>query len=550
MKSISKRINGCFSFFTWILLAAATPGELSAKMSKPPLAPGDVAVLSPVMRSELAGLQYLLNPLQIRQFLHLPSDSLRAEWIKVFWKASDPTPATPKNEMKREHTVRVRLAGQFFKIDRWPGWDKRGEIFIRYGPPSFRGKVWGEVTHRRIYPPREIWFYKDLDMLLSFENFNLRGEFILAIDPLGPAEKISPGMVEFLLYDTTQDLSSRFSLEAFEPGRGEIIKDSIVDQSPKLPENIDALMDPDSKEMTPKETAIIFQKDKLREKAENFETTLDRTPSAYPFNFSKNKSMPFFFDINQFKTGSGLNRVEIHIELAYKSPAADGEVRPKVKLTAVVLNDKFNGIERQEKSILVGFDKTAEPPTKLIPLQFVFSLPKGYYRIDLAASEEATQRSSSYRTTLSVEEFTDVLSVSDIIFARSIKPTTRLTSFTRGPLEIIPHPLHAYKKGFVIPIYFEIYNLRLDWKGTSAYTIEYKIAPKTFKKYQFWDRYKNIKPVVSSSFTGSGSTKDEPHHLSIRTDNFAKGSFDLFITVKDENAQMAAFRKTSFSILD
>ena len=46
-------------------------------------------------------------------------------------------------------------------------------------------------------------------MLISFENFALKGEYIYSIDPLGAAEKLSPEFAEFLLYDTQNDMVIR-----------------------------------------------------------------------------------------------------------------------------------------------------------------------------------------------------------------------------------------------------------------------------------------------------------------------------------------------------
>jgi len=112
--------------------------------------------LSPEMQLEIGALQYFLNPYQLNQFFSLPGDSLRREWIEEYWRALDPTPTTDKNEMMIEHYVRVRLAREFFSSDQWPGWDKRGEVFIRYGAPNYRTRIHSEVTARKVHPPGRV----------------------------------------------------------------------------------------------------------------------------------------------------------------------------------------------------------------------------------------------------------------------------------------------------------------------------------------------------------------------------------------------------------
>jgi GWxTD domain-containing protein len=507
----------------------------------------DLGKLSPAMQDELAGLQYLMNPYQIKQFLSLPDDSARVNWLESFWKWHDPTPDLSKNPMKREHYIRVRLARQFFKSNEWPGWDRRGEVFIRYGPPDYRGKIWGEVTHKKMYPPSEIWFYKKLDMLVSFQNFGLHGEYIYSLNPLGAAQDLSPEMVDFLIYDTSQSLSSKIPTDLLENyAAGELTEGSNPNVAPNLPESIDAIMDPDRKEMEVQDISSIFQMDKIKKAANNFEVALKNTPVSYPFNFT-NKPLHFYFDISQFKAGSELNRVEVHFEVPVGGKGQAGS--REYDATAEIWDARFNEVARANRPTSLELSPGLQEKVRLFPTQLVFSLKKGYYRMAVGVREEGTNVFSSYKTTLSVEDFTGALAISDIIFASKIGSAVEPSLFTHGPLEIIPHPLHAYKRAFSIPIYFEIYNLRLDEGGTSSYTVEYKIIPHSAHKEHFWDRYEKTIPVVSSRFSGSGMSRDETQHLLIRTENFDQGSYDLMVTVKDEHAQAVSYRKASFSIV-
>ncbi|MBI4721183.1 MAG: GWxTD domain-containing protein [Chitinivibrionia bacterium] len=504
--------------------------------------------LSPSMRQEIAGLQYLLNKYQIRQFLSLASDSLRSDWLRMFWKSQDPTPSTAANEKRMEHSVRTRLARQYFAKDAWPGWDKRGEVFIRYGPPDFREKVWGEITNRRMFPPGEIWFYKLMNMLVSFQNFGLKGEYIYSLDPLGADQNLSPDMVEFLLYDTEHSLSSHIPQDLLELYDRDLVPgDERIDRAPQLPENIDAIMNPDQQNFEVSTASEVFQRDKMHEAANNFETALKETPVNYPFNFTA-IPLPFFFDIDQFKAGNGLNRIEIHVEIPAGTENARGATA--FETVAVVWDAEYHEIARSERTLSFEPAPGEQKKTHLLPAQHVFTMERGYYRASISARERGTERATDYRTAVSVEDLYGSLAVSGILFAQRITEARTPTAFTRGPLEIIPHPIHAYRKSFAIPVYFEIYNLRLNDRGSSSYAVEYKIVPHSAQKKHFWDQFENTVPAVSSRFVGSGRAADELQRISLKTDNLSKGSYDLLITVEDENARAVAFRKASFSIVE
>ncbi len=567
MQSIRSLIRST-GFILFLILVFPTEGDTKKSMYR--ITQQDLSKFSPAMRNELAGLQYVLNPYQVRQFISLENDSLREEWLNVFWKSQDPTPTTPYNEKRVEHNVRVRLARQFFRLAKWPGWDKRGEVFIRYGPPDYRGKIWGEVTAARVHPPGELWFYKRHSMLVSFQNFGLKGEYIYSINPMGSAQDVSPELIEFLVYDTDESLTSRIPQDLLEFYRStenqEATEDSrqrdvLLDPQPGsvdpfnrartrgVWESIDAFMGGLSP-AAPKDVSFVFQKDKIEEYANNFEKTLEEIPSSYPFNF-ENKPVPFYFSVDQFKAGEALNRVEVNIEVVVSSDEDSSAARDdKYTAEAVVWDSEYNEIDRVDRELVLRVETGTGQWERLIPTQLVFSLKEGYYRMGISVEASETKRSSAYRTTFSTERFVEKLAISDILFASRIAKLSEPSMWGRGALEIVPHPLHTYSKSFAIPVYFEVYNIGLDDRGVSSYTVEYKIIPHSNKKSHFWERFEKTPPVVSSSFRASGYSPYETHHLHLRTENLWEGSFDLLITVNDQINSATVYRKATFSILE
>lgn len=553
-----------------VFIAVAALPVLSAAKPEYKVKPEDLKSLSPVMQREIAGLQYLLNPYQLKQFFALNSDSLRAGWIEEYWKSRDPTPTTPKNEMRIEHDIRVKLAAQFFKNKNWPGWDKRGEVFIRYGPPNYRGKIHAEVTVRKVQPPGEIWFYTKHAMLVMFRDHSLTGNYIYAINPQGAAQDVSPELVEFLLYDADDSLEQQIPSNLLDFYRdAETDKDAEIDWTPlheqilgvqekkfvnprmrNVTERWDEIVDPDTPGMLPNNPSLIFQQDKLTKLANNFEAALEDTPDSYPFNFDP-RDYPFFFEVDQFKGGEAINRVEVNIEFPVQA-FEEGE-EPEARTytaTAVVLDARFNELHSQHTEIVLPPPSGPVETGRLLPVQLLFSLADDYYRLAVTVEEGETQRVSSYRSNLVFQDFGPDLALSDLVFARKIAQAEKQSPFNRGALEVVPHPLRSYKKSDAVPVYFEVYNLGMGSDGLTSYTVEYRIVPHSPEKKRFWERFQNEPPVVSSRFQASSYGSDDPLYVQVGTDNLWEGSFDFMVTIKDEITQSVAYRKATFRIVE
>ena len=63
----------------------------------------------------------------------------RQAFLEQFWSRRDPDILTNINERIIEHYRRVWYARTFFAENNYP-WDKRGEVYIRYGEPDFRSR--------------------------------------------------------------------------------------------------------------------------------------------------------------------------------------------------------------------------------------------------------------------------------------------------------------------------------------------------------------------------------------------------------------------------
>jgi GWxTD domain-containing protein len=89
-------------------------------------------------------------------------DESRERFLGIFWKRRDPTPTTPRNEFKVQFEERVDFAMTRFSVRAQPEpWDRRGEIYIRFGEPDERI----DSTFDAYY---EKWYYFNQNLKFMF----------------------------------------------------------------------------------------------------------------------------------------------------------------------------------------------------------------------------------------------------------------------------------------------------------------------------------------------------------------------------------------------
>ncbi len=528
----------------------------------------DLGRLEPRMQRQAASLQYLMNPYQLRQFFSLPSDSARREWITRFWASRDPTPTTPQNEMKAEHYLRADIAALEFPASAWPGWDRRGEVLIRYGFPDYRGKIEAEVTARKVHTPGELWYYRRHQMIIQFRDESLNGNYQYAITPFGDAQDMTIELAEFLIYDTDDSIQERVPPQYLDFYRDPELNETGVDWGLREPlfgmveperylrprmarttERMDELVDPDYARSLPDNPADVFRVDRAQKLASNFQGVLEDTPASYPFNFEK-KAFPFYFGVEQFRGGDGVNRVEVNLEFPLQPVEGGSPPARSYRADVVVMDENYRVVDRKKREIGVPSSQTRADETRLMPAQIVFTLPRSYYRVGVSMADLDANTTSAYRTNVSARDFDRELAISDILFAQSISPAESVSPFMRGALVVVPHPVRRYAVGSPMPVYFEIYNLGINRQGVSEYEVEYRVTPHAERKEGLLARFRGSETVFTSRFKASGYSTTEPLHITVKTENLKPGLYDFMVRVKDEHWQSEEYREAAFRIVE
>jgi GWxTD domain-containing protein len=135
-------------------------------------------LLDDTTRAAMDDLQFLMAPKEYSGYLKEPPDR-QAETLKLFWIKQDPDPTTEINERKLEHYARFVHVQLYFSLPgrHIDGWQtKRGEMYIRYGPPTSQEFSLGEGMTTA---PRWIWTYAQFKhpATFIFEDTFLNGNF-------------------------------------------------------------------------------------------------------------------------------------------------------------------------------------------------------------------------------------------------------------------------------------------------------------------------------------------------------------------------------------
>jgi GWxTD domain-containing protein len=91
-------------------------------------------------------MQYVLRPEELADLLSNTKPARCQAWIDAWWAARDPIPTDGTNQARDEHERRVLEAQAHFGRGKWPGWDDRGEVLIRYGEPASRMQSGADVV--------------------------------------------------------------------------------------------------------------------------------------------------------------------------------------------------------------------------------------------------------------------------------------------------------------------------------------------------------------------------------------------------------------------
>ncbi|MSS72352.1 MAG: GWxTD domain-containing protein [Candidatus Latescibacteria bacterium] len=513
----------------------------------------------------------------------------RKALARRFWTERDPDFTTPANERLLEHYRRVWYARTYFSKRRFP-WDRRGDVYVRYGPPDHRSRSGApsppvttsvnavkERAYNRIYDDmrallamgggkESLSFDRESNPgtdtgVLWFEGVTggLTGSLTGPVFPVRSYAPDAPGGV-YLPIGSTDFSIVPWESWVYADVDGGIVIDftdevgrGAFDYAP-VPE---LGKTPGLRHQNSAGTDAIRALAGLARQAPN--VVMRKAVSVVPERYAppaEDRSLDFYFDHATFRGEGGASRLEVYYgiptsETAYSPEEGRSDLRATCR---IALAGKGGGAVYRSETELVyreAGDRTRS--AGVIPHIARLEAPPGDYRLDVRVENRLNGRVGSYRKRLTVESYpAGPLRLSDVQLAWKVSEGQGESRFARQGLQVIPMPTRLYGKGQPVVVYYEIYNLARDESGRASYTVEHTIrsgnAPGIISQMVRSFQGKKGDQEVSVTQERLGLRETETQHLELDLKGVAPGRVTVKVVVTDLIGNQTSSKEAVFQV--
>ncbi|MBK36506.1 MAG: hypothetical protein CME26_13390 [Gemmatimonadetes bacterium] len=546
----------------------------------------EILTLDEEARMRVEDISLLAGPDEVTTYNALDEED-RPAFVRAFWQKRDPTPATPGNERLVEHYRRVVYALRHYSND-GVKWDRRGDVYIRYGEPAHVGKS----GDKRFETDKHVVRVKDrLQNTLSPEarqeiieragryrtstrDTEIIGEYGQKVDGSDFESidfEMNPNRAYFISDQDEDPQYVRGTEEATYRSRS---RDFLIRGIPLFP--IDSTTPweywiyPDvaggievvftsmaNEQFYDYPDLTIGRKisdfNQLTWNERRPEIVVARAASAQPDRYRPpGKTLEFHFTTADFRGTPDRSRLEVYLGVPLQEVMAGGG--ETFERGVALFDSTWTPIYR--RVVPLGFevaDLDVEAGTLAID-ELALQVPPGKYYLGLQINHPQTHRQSGYTQELVVEAYDQPeLSMSDIELAGHVEQDS--TVVTKGGLRVVSLPSRTFKLGQPVIVYYEVYALQPDEFGQTNYRVDYRISAKEGKLsgirvLRALGRLLGIveKSVVTISYERSGTEPDEHNYLEIDPGESKEGRYELTVTVTDLNSEQTSAKDVIFLI--
>ncbi len=508
------------------------------------------SLLDPDEKEVYRDLAHVAPPDELTSWKEAGGKERDARW-HAFWNARDSNPATVTNERLVVHYRRVTYARYHFSQGQHP-YDRRGEIYVRYGEPeNRRGDVF--IADRNAYQRPTISDEPAVDAIRVQNNrsrYQLRVDrgYLTIVPPEGVSEEeadanggvLADGIVassaDLALQRERKELGAGYATESWVYARYGL-ELFFVDQF-----GGGRFDYPWGNLLTNQQEMVRQERFSPRRLAEEL---IAESPAEYLHDFGGDL-LEYAFDAVTFRTDNGATE----LDLSYSIPVwqfgevSDGRGNSTRLEHLVTLRDSTMTPEFTHEFGFGPFDRPkrmmaesqVKVPVYTLPARVV--APPGNFTLAVQVRDEASQRIGVYRKPVTLSDYSgEELLISDLKLATLIARSGVQGPFVRKGLNITPNPGRIYIRGSPVYVYYELYNLGLDEEKKSAYEILYEIRPVERNEPSGWSaRRRRDMQTVMMTFAGEGFSTEDHEYTSLDTGDLPAGEYVLTVTLTDLHA--------------
>ncbi len=526
---------------------------------------------------------------ELQAYEALPSE-MRPAFERAFWQKRDPTPVTSGNERLVEHYRRVLHAMTHFSEGQKP-WDKRGEIYIRYGPPAHISKK-GDVRYET--DPAVV---KVKDRLLMGIPADGRKEIVARMSRLRTSTQdvIYQGedagdlvvsdfeSIDFELNPNRQFFGGgedrndgKYYDDAQDSHRDRQGTDNIrgyplfpVDGTtrweywiyPNVAGGIEVVFTaldargnfgfpdmPQGRALSNNNQGIWTSRRPDRVVA----AAIHKQSEIYR---SGTQDLDFYFDSAHFRGEDTWSRLEVYFGIPLETLVDSSRLEGQVLRGIALFDSVWTPVYRKMVSVpfAVASLGAVSEGTLLID-EVSLHVSPGTYHLGVEVRDPDRNVVGAYMQDVVVTGYhANALQVSDIELVGSVVEDVSFKN--KGGRKVVPMPSKTFLPKQPVGIYYEVYGLTQDEFGQTHYQMDYRLEPKKGKPIAVTilravGQLLGIdeKKAVTISYEQKGSAETEYNYLEIDVSGSETGRYELEVMVTDLNSGQKTKKQIVFGI--
>lgn len=512
-------------------------------------------------------IQVLLSEEEIGAYRALDGAE-KKKYVMRFWRAKNPNLSSAYNERQLAHYERVWTARWAFGRENYP-WDRRGEVYIRYGEPDYRARSgWisllpstrvqevKEKVYRELYrDPNQSELIGPVFPIRSDRGFAVERETnVLDIPDQGNFVPVNRRREETVRSDPSQEAYAPVTVQhdrSIVPWESwvytEIDGGMVIDFTREL----GGVSGFDFAPIPPIPPTMLRDNIRIAEHAPAIR--YKNATVNQPDEFRKTPRLSlgtFYYDLADFRGSAGKTRVDIMygIPLENLLVVTDGQ-HPQVVLEhAVALADSaYRVVYRNEQKMQHIVDTSNVVTQEVVDITRQ-DVPAGMYHLTLTVTDVMTARQGVLALDVAIDEYGEErLHISDLMLVKSMSDTLRHTRFRRGNWQVVPNPRRTVRAPNHLAFYCEVYNLSKDEFGQTRYRVT--TAVKATETEERRAPGNVDQPEVALSYTQVGNSDWERLPLEVHLEHAQAGQNRLFVIIEDLVAGTRVAKDTFFQYI-
>lgn len=458
-------------------------------------------------------VKYLVSETELRQFRQLSSPEAFIDFFYMFWTSRDPTPAAANNARLAEHYRRLLIAEKDYVFDGFRTWfNSPDKLGYQKFPPTFylndRFNDRGLILLRQGDPDERL-----MTTALTVESWRYKQRvnmpemifhFVVDQNGVGNNWRLTPFINDPQFWSDRVNWGNAYSRMIY----GDAMERMALTEEVGRQSHVAV------------DTGFRFDRHTWDKNVQ----PLNATAYAAFFKGPENKS---YFDLYY------------SLPLPSANEVARNGGSPVLCEHGVTLHDlHWRRVEQRNDQI------THEQIPNLASMPFVvgqyhLAVQPDSYHVAFFVRQPITNRLGGWKDEVRIPRFDEsTLSMSSLVLASNITPSTEDGLFTRNGLRIIPVPAKRFARNQPVYVYFEVYNLATDGGGKSSFQIEYttllRKEKKSATKKVFSILGSQNKPATTLSIEREATGTTAIEYLALDLNKTGAGDFRLSVAVKDQ----------------